>query len=37
MELKDKELYDSPTILVVEMNVEGVICGSGTGEDYEWD
>ena len=37
MDTKQKELYDSPTIIVVEIKHEGVICGSPnyTGFGYE--
>lgn len=32
-----KEMYASPAIQIVEMKVEGIVCGSGSGEDMEWD
>jgi len=32
MELKEKEIYVAPTIEVVEVNVEGVVCASGEGK-----
>lgn len=35
MEFKEKEFYVSPTILVVEVKSEGVICASG--QDFEWE
>ena len=30
------ELYEAPTITVVEMKQEGVICASGTTQNYDW-
>ena len=35
---KQKELYEAPTISVVEMKQEGVICVSGSEslQDYNW-
>ena len=35
---KHNELYEAPTISVVEMKQEGVICESGSGslQDYNW-
>ncbi len=35
MESKEKEFYVSPTILVVEVKTQGVICASGQG--FEWE
>ena len=35
VELYGKEPYEAPTIEVVEVKSEGVICASG--EDFEWD
>lgn len=35
MESTEKELYEAPTIEVVEVKSEGVICSSG--QDFEWD
>ena len=29
MESKDKDLYEAPTILVVEAKTEGIVCASG--------
>ena len=29
MERKERELYDAPTVMVVEVHQEGVICTSG--------
>ena len=37
MEPKDKEPYETPTIMVVEAKTEGIICASdleGTGNGY---
>ena len=37
MEPKDKELYKTPTIMVVEVKTEGIVCASnpeGTGNGY---
>ena len=33
MESKDKDLYEAPTILVVEAKTEGIICASKDGYD----
>ena len=35
MESTEKDFYEAPTIEVVEVKSEGVICASG--EDFEWD
>lgn len=34
MELKHKELYQSPVTIVVELKQEGVICASGLRDSY---
>ena len=31
METKNKELYEAPSTLVLEVKVEGVVCTSGVG------
>ena len=31
---KNNNLYEAPAILVVDINIEGVICGSGDPEPY---
>ena len=38
METKLKELYDAPSMMIVEVKQEGVICASGDGilNDYNW-
>jgi hypothetical protein len=48
MELEDKETYEAPTTLIVEVHSEGIVCASGgpfngfhhqdgnNHEDYEW-
>ena len=41
MEAKDKETYEAPAMLVVEVKAEGIICMSGDrngyGDSYELD
>ena len=34
MEMNEKQLYEVPSTMVVEMKFEGVICQSGGTEDY---
>lgn len=33
MESKDKDLYEAPTIMVMEVRTEGIICASKDGYD----
>lgn len=40
MDTKDKEVYVAPTVLVVEVRSEGIVCasnGEGSGENFSWD
>lgn len=40
MEKEVKETYVTPTVLVVEVRSEGIVCasnGDGTGEGFTWD
>lgn len=34
MEAKNKETYEAPTMLVVEVKTEGLVCASGWLQDY---
>ena len=34
MEAKNKETYEAPTMLVVEVKTEGIVCASGGLQDY---
>lgn len=34
MEAKNKETYEAPTMLVVEVETEGIVCASGGLQDY---
>jgi hypothetical protein len=36
METKHKEFYDAPSVIIVEVKQEGVICASGGLQDYNW-
>lgn len=35
METKNKETYEAPAMMVVEVKIEGVICESGGLQDYD--
>lgn len=37
METNHKELYEAPSMTVIEVEQEGVICNSATRQDYEND
>jgi hypothetical protein len=34
MEAKNKETYEAPTMLVMEVKTEGIVCASGGLQDY---
>ena len=34
MEVNNKQPYETPAVMVVEMRSEGIICASGGTEDY---
>jgi hypothetical protein len=36
MEENSKEIYEAPTVEVVELQAEGVVCGSTTTTDYDY-
>ena len=36
MEEELKQPYEAPTVLVVEVKTEGIICGSGGTNDYQY-
>ena len=36
MEERLKQPYEAPTVLVVEVKTEGIICGSGSTNDYNY-
>ena len=31
-----KEVYEAPTVLIIEVKTEGIICGSGSKNDYQY-
>lgn len=31
-----KEVYEAPTVLIIEVKTEGIICGSGSTNDYNY-
>ena len=36
MEEKYKQPYEAPVTLVIEVKTEGIICGSGSKNDYQY-
>lgn len=36
MEEQLKQTYEAPAVLVVEVKTEGIICGSGNTNDYQY-